>query len=89
MSVKFPVNNKPIAIPEIRTIESVLEGQQEGVASESLPTILVTANYDAFSAVPSLSSGMEDGAVATTALLEILRLFRRLYNDQQTVGVYV
>lgn len=87
MSVKFPSNKKPVSIPEIRTIESVLEGKKEGVASESLPTILVTASYDAFSMVPSLTRGSQDGSVSTTALLEILRLFRRLYNDQQTVGV--
>ena len=89
MSVRFPANKKPVAIPEIRTIESVVEGFKEGVPVSSLPTILVTASYDAFSVVPSLTHGAADGASSTVALLEILRLFRRLYNAQKTVGVYV
>ncbi|KAK8796615.1 hypothetical protein WA588_000744 [Blastocystis sp. NMH] len=87
MSVRFPANKKPVAIPEIRTIESVVEGFKEGVPVSSLPTILVTASYDAFSVVPSLTHGAADGASSTVALLEILRLFRRLYNAQKTVGV--
>lgn len=87
MSVSFPANKKPIAIPEIRTIESVLEGFKEGTPVASLPTILVTASYDAFSVAPSLSHGADDGASSTVGLLMLLRLFRRLYDAQQTVGV--
>lgn len=86
ISVKFPRNKSPQPLPEIRTLESVLEGHQEGVSSSSLPTILLTASYDSFSLVPSLASPQADGASNTVALLEILRMFRRLYDDQQTAG---
>ena len=85
MSVSFPSNKKPITIPEIRTIESVLEGFKDGTPIASLPTILVTASYDAFSVSPS--HGANDGASATVTLLTLLRLFCRLYDAQQTVGV--
>ena len=87
MSVSFPSNKKPITIPEIRTIESVLERFKDGTPIASLPTILVTASYDAFSVSPSLSHGANDGASATVTLLTLLRLFCRLYDAQQTVGV--
>ena len=88
MTLKFPNNKKPIDLPEIRSFESVLEGFKEGVPVASNPTILITSTYDAFSISPSLSFGMEDSAVPTVATLEILRLFKRLYTNQKTVGVY-
>ena len=88
MTVKFPTNKKPTTLPQIRTFESVLEGFKEGVPVASNPTILVTCSYDAFSISPSLSYGLEDGAAPTIATLEILRLFKRLYTNQKTVGTY-
>ena len=86
MTVKFPVNKKPIALPEIRTFESVLEGFNEGIPVASNPTILITSSYDSFSIAPSLSYGLQESAVPTVATLEILRLFKRLYTNQKTVG---
>ena len=50
----------------------------------SLPTILITATYDSFTAAPSLSTGDVD---STIAVLEIARLFSHLYENQKTVGV--
>ena len=88
INVKFPRNKTPQPLPEIRTLESVLEGHKEGVSPSSLPTILLTASYDTFSLVPSLASPQTDGAASTVALLEILRMFRRLYDDQKTAGRY-
>ena len=88
INVSFPRNKKPHSLPEIRTIESVLEGFREGVSVSSLPTIILTASYDSFSLVPSLSQSGSDGASNTVALLEVLRLFRRLYDEQKTVGVW-
>lgn len=86
MTVKFPVNKKPITLPEIHTFESVLEGFNEGIPIASNPTILITSSYDSFSIAPSLSYGLQDSAVPTIATLEILRLFKRLYTNQKTVG---
>ncbi|KAK8825034.1 hypothetical protein WA556_006323 [Blastocystis sp. ATCC 50177/Nand II] len=85
ISVKFPRNTKPIALPEIRSLEGILEGFKEGVPVASLPTILITATYDSFTVAPSLSTGDVD---STIAVLEIARLFSRLYENQKTVGVY-
>lgn len=73
-----------MALPEIRSIESVLEGFKEGVPVASLPTLLITATYDSFTAAPSLSTGDIDGSIA---VLEITRLFSHLYENQKTVGV--
>ena len=50
----------------------------------SLPTILITATYDSFTVARSLSTGDVD---STIAVLEIARLFSRLYENQKTVGV--
>ena len=86
MTVKFPMNKKPTTLPQIRTFESVLEGFKEGVPVASNPTILITSSYDAFSISPSLSYSLEDSAVPTIATLEVLRLFKRLYASQKTVG---
>ena len=86
LNVKFPRNKSPQPLPEIRTLESVLEGQKEGVSPASLPSILLTASYDTFSLVPSLASPQADGAASTVGLLSILRMFRRLYDDQKTAG---
>lgn len=88
MTVKFPYNKKPLALPEIVSFESVLEGFKEGIPVASNPTILITSSYDAFSISPSLSYGVEDSVTPTVATLEILRLFKRLYTQQKTVGVY-
>ena len=85
-NVKFPYNKVPQLFSKISTIESVLEGHQESVSSSSLPTTLLTANYDSFSFVRSLSLGslQADGASNTFTFLKILRMFRALYDDQQT-----
>lgn len=88
MTVKFPANRKPVSLPEIRSIESVLEGFKEGIPVAENPTILITSSYDAFSVSPSLSFGLQDSAAPTVASLEILRLFKRLYAQQKTVGTY-
>ena len=87
MSVSFPRVGKPVPIPEIRTFESLLEGFQEGTPVASLPTVVITATYDSFSIAPSMVQGDEASTSGTVALLEILRLFRRLYDQQKTVGV--
>jgi hypothetical protein len=88
MSVSFPSNRKPISLPEIRSLWSVLEGSSEGQESSTLPAILIAANYDSFSAAPSLSRGFEDGGSGSIAVLSILRLFHRLYTEQNTVGKF-
>ncbi|KAJ6232900.1 nicalin [Anaeramoeba flamelloides] len=52
------------------------------------PTIVITANYDTFSISPALSSGLESGNNAVGVLIELSRLFTKLYNNPQTKGQY-
>ncbi|KAJ3450925.1 nicalin [Anaeramoeba flamelloides] len=52
------------------------------------PTIVLTANYDTFSVSPALSSGLESGNNAVGVLVELSRLFTKLYNNPQTKGQY-
>ncbi|KAJ6243691.1 nicalin [Anaeramoeba flamelloides] len=52
------------------------------------PTIIITANYDTFSISPALSSGLESGNNAVGVLVELSRLFTKLYNNPQTKGQY-
>ncbi|KAJ6231511.1 nicalin [Anaeramoeba flamelloides] len=52
------------------------------------PTIIITANYDTFSISPALSSGLESGNNAVGVLVELSRLFKKLYSNPQTKGQY-
>ncbi|XP_053334639.1 nicalin-1-like isoform X2 [Clarias gariepinus] len=72
-------NNSPIkAITDnsIITLEGVLPG-----VGEEPPTIVITAHYDSFGLAPWLSYGADSNASGVTMLLELARLFQRLYSD--------
>jgi hypothetical protein len=49
--------------------------------SSNLPTIAVVAYYDAFAAAPALAKGGDGNGSGVVALLEILRLFHKLYSS--------
>ncbi|XP_060791495.1 nicalin-1-like [Neoarius graeffei] len=72
-------NNSPIkAITDnsIITLEGVLPG-----VGDDPPTIVITAHYDSFGLAPWLSYGADSNGSGVTILLELARLFQRLYSD--------
>uniref|UniRef100_A0A3P9IVC7 BOS complex subunit NCLN n=1 Tax=Oryzias latipes TaxID=8090 RepID=A0A3P9IVC7_ORYLA len=75
-------NNAPIkAITDnaIVTLEGVLPG-----AGEDAPTIVITAYYDSYGLAPWLSFGADSNGSSVTILLELARLFQKLYSSSST-----
>ncbi|XP_070759232.1 BOS complex subunit ncln [Enoplosus armatus] len=79
-------NNVPIkAITDsaIATLEGVLPG-----AGEDAPTIVITAHYDSYGLAPWLSYGADSNGSGVTILLELARLFQRLFSSPSTRPPY-
>ncbi|KAG7261854.1 hypothetical protein CRUP_038879 [Coryphaenoides rupestris] len=65
-----------------------LEGRLAGVGGEDLPTIVLVAHYDAFGVAPWLSYGADSNGSGVSMLLELARLFSRLYTYKRTHAGY-
>ncbi|KAI4877653.1 hypothetical protein NFI96_021331 [Prochilodus magdalenae] len=65
-----------------------LEGRLAGVGGEDLPTIVVVAHYDSFGVAPWLSYGADSNGSGVAVLLELARLFSRLYSHKRTHAGY-
>ncbi|XP_051977731.1 LOW QUALITY PROTEIN: nicalin-1 [Xyrauchen texanus] len=65
-----------------------LEGRLTGVGGEELPTIVLVAHYDSFGVAPWLSYGADSNASGVAILLELARLFSRLYSYKRTHAGY-
>lgn len=71
-----------------------LQGWQHAAPSaavdsgNSVPTIAIVANYDTFGAAPGLSFGVDQNGSGVVALLELARIFSRLYSEFRTHGPY-
>ncbi|XP_034022979.1 nicalin-1 [Thalassophryne amazonica] len=79
-------NNIPIkAVTDntITTLEGVLPG-----AGEDSPTIVIAAYYDTYGLAPWLSHGADSNGSGVTILLELARLFQKLYSSQSTRPKY-
>ncbi|XP_058487987.1 nicalin-1-like [Solea solea] len=79
-------NNAPIKATtdiSIVTLEGVLPG-----AGEDVPTILITAHYDSYGLTPWLSYGADSNGSGVTILLELMRLFQKLYSSPRTRPQY-
>ncbi|XP_077385971.1 BOS complex subunit ncln-like isoform X2 [Festucalex cinctus] len=75
-------NNAPIkAITDttLVTLEGVLPG-----AGDDLPTIVITAHYDSYGLAPWLSYGADSNGSGVIILLELARLFQKLYSSPST-----
>ncbi|XP_042567609.1 nicalin-1-like isoform X5 [Cyprinus carpio] len=61
-----------------------LEGRLSGAGGEDLPTIVLVAHYDSFGVAPWLSYGADSNGSGVAILLELARLFSRLYSYKRT-----
>uniref|UniRef100_A0A8C9YQK0 BOS complex subunit NCLN n=1 Tax=Sander lucioperca TaxID=283035 RepID=A0A8C9YQK0_SANLU len=65
-----------------------LEGRLAGVGGEDLPTIVMVAHYDSFGVAPWLSYGADSNGSGVSMLLELARLFSKLYTYKRTHAGY-
>ncbi|PKU86153.1 nicalin [Dendrobium catenatum] len=79
---------KKVSSPTITNIQGWLPGLKEDDDTNQLPTIAIVAFYDTFGAAPALSVGSDSNGSGVVALLEIARLFSRLYSNPKTRGKY-
>ncbi|XP_062191677.1 uncharacterized protein LOC133895398 [Phragmites australis] len=79
---------RKVLSPTISNIQGWLPGLKGEGDTEQLPTIAIVANYDTFGAAPALSVGSDSNGSGVVALLEIARLFSRLYSNPSTRGRY-
>uniref|UniRef100_A0A3Q1C196 Nicalin n=1 Tax=Amphiprion ocellaris TaxID=80972 RepID=A0A3Q1C196_AMPOC len=82
----FVSNNvaiKAVTDNSIVTLEGVLPG-----AGEDIPTIVITAHYDSYGLAPWLSYGADSNGSGVTILLELARLFQKLYSSSSTRPQY-
>ncbi|KAF0899554.1 hypothetical protein E2562_020760 [Oryza meyeriana var. granulata] len=79
---------RKVPSPTISNIQGWLPGLKGEGDTEQLPTIAIVANYDTFGAAPALSVGSDSNGSGAVALLEIARLFSRLYSNPKTRGKY-
>uniref|UniRef100_A0AAZ3RSQ8 Nicalin n=1 Tax=Oncorhynchus tshawytscha TaxID=74940 RepID=A0AAZ3RSQ8_ONCTS len=74
---------KPITDSTIITLEGVLPG-----AGEDAPTIVITAHYDSYGLTPWLSYGADSNGSGVIILLELVRLFQKLYSNPHSQPAY-
>ncbi|KAG5272842.1 hypothetical protein AALO_G00169900 [Alosa alosa] len=74
---------KPVTDSSIITLEGVLPG-----IGEDPQTIVITAHYDSFGLAPWLSYGADSNGSGVAILLELARLFQKLYRDPRSKAPY-
>ncbi|KAJ3615386.1 hypothetical protein NHX12_017258 [Muraenolepis orangiensis] len=74
---------KPNTDAALVTLEGVLPG-----AGVDPPTVVISAHYDSYGLAPWLSHGADSNASGVTLLLELVRLFQKLYSNSRTRPPY-
>lgn len=83
-----PPDASPIKDVNISTIQGWLTGNSKNTRPENLPTVAIVAYTDSFSAAPALSYGADSNGSGMVALLELARIFSKLYKNQRTHGEF-
>nr|XP_032831748.1 nicalin [Petromyzon marinus] len=65
-----------------------IEGRLPGMGGDDLPTIVIVAHYDSLGLAPWLSFGADSNGSGVAALLELARLFSKLYTHKRTHAAY-
>lgn len=66
-----------------------LQGRLSGHGiEEQLPTIIISAHYDATGVTPGLAFGADSNGSGVVAVLELARLFSKLYTNSRTHAKY-
>jgi len=73
---------KALPDPQMTSIEAVLRGKEQD--SEAQPTIVVVAHYDTDSMAPSLPSGVNSNGSGVAVLLELARIFGKMYASSKS-----
>ncbi|KAH9499321.1 tRNA (cytosine-5-)-methyltransferase ncl1 [Bulinus truncatus] len=76
---------EPMADFEIVNIQGRLSGY--GI-EEQLPSIVISAHYDSSGIAPSLAYGVDSNGSGVIILLELARLFSKLYTNSRTHAKY-
>lgn len=79
---------RKLVSPTLTNIQGWLPGLRGDGDPTQLPTIAIVASYDTFGAAPALSFGSDSNGSGTVAILELARLFSRLYGNPKTRGRY-
>uniref|UniRef100_A0A8C6Q925 Nicalin n=1 Tax=Nothobranchius furzeri TaxID=105023 RepID=A0A8C6Q925_NOTFU len=78
-----------LSAAEVLTLlQNKKSGRLAGVGGEELPTIVVVAHYDSFGVAPWLSYGADSNGSGVSMLLELSRLFSKLYTYKRTHAAY-
>ncbi|XP_030640818.1 BOS complex subunit ncln isoform X2 [Chanos chanos] len=65
-----------------------LEGRLAGAGGEEQPTIVLVTHYDSYGVAPWLSYGADSNGSGVAILLELARVFSRLYSYKRTHAGY-
>jgi len=67
------------------TIHGILRGRKD---EQAAPSIAIVAHYDVFNAAPTLGGGSDSNGSGVASLLDIARIFSKLYSSDKTHGKY-
>eukprot|EP00250_Pteridium_aquilinum_P002233 c12426_g1_i1 orf=127-1821(+) len=79
---------KKISTTTLTNLQGWLPGLRVDGEVSQLPTIAIVASYDTFGAAPALAEGSDSNGSGAVALLELVRLFSRLYANPKTQGKF-